>query len=181
MTKLSYGIKVSKRGFDIIDFNQERKNIPKSNSPSRIKYTLALPYLYGAITQLKRYQIAASNLEKKPPESTIECIHETSTLLEDLCTVSKYVEKCGNTHRLHKLWLDVRNHVRHDIREEFDNESDSRKNSRATRLKLDPKLQTSIGFSLDVIKIGVTEIKICEVVEYLDWADKVIAKVINEV
>lgn len=178
--KLNYGIKVSKRGFDVIDLNQERKNISTSNSPSHIRYALALPYLYGAKTQVKRYQIAASTLEKRPSGGVIECIHETSALFEDLCTVSKYVEKCGNTHRLHKLWSDVRNHIRHDIREELDNESDSRKNSRATRLKLDPKLQTSMGFALDLIKVGETEIKISEIVEYLDWADKVIAKVINE-
>ncbi len=180
MAKLSYGIKVSKRGFNVIDLNQERKNIPTSDSPPHIRCALALPYLYGAKTQVKRYQIVASTLEKRPSGGVIECIHEASTLFEDLCTVSKYVEKCGNTHGLHKLWLDVRNHIRHDIREELNNESDSRKNSRAKRLKLDHKLQTSIGFSLDLIKVGKTEIKISEIVEYLDWADKIIAKVINE-
>ncbi len=180
MKKLDYGIKISKRGFNVIDLNQERRNSSTTSSPPHLVYALALPYLQGAKIQVKRYQIAASTLEKRPSGGVIDCIHEASTLFEDLCTVSKYAERCGNIHKHHKLWLDVRNHIRHDIREELDNDDNSRKNGRATRLRLDPKLQTSIGFSLDLIKVGETEIKINEIVEYLDWADKVIAKVMNE-
>ena len=110
----------------------------------------------------------------------LECIHEISTLFEDLCTVSKYAEKCGNTNDLHKLWIDVRNHIRHDIREELDKEDDKRKNDRSIRLKLNQKLQTSIGFSPELIKVGEIEIEISQISSYLDWADKQISDVLNK-
>lgn len=183
MTKLHYWIKVSKRGFNVMDLAQERKDNPKSGVTPHLEYVLALPYLYGAKTQVKRYQIAASTLEQNPSSSVISCIHEASTLFEDLCTVSKYITKCGNTHKLHKLWLDARNHIRHDTRDQRDDESESRKRDRAdraARLKIDPKLQMSLGFSMNLIKVGDIEIKISDIAEYLDWADDVIAKVMEE-
>lgn len=179
MKKVNHGIKVSKRGFSVIDLDQKRKKGSTRESPPYMVYALALPYLHGAKIQIKRYQAVASTLKRTPSGGVIECLHEASTLFEDLCTVSKYAEKCGNTHKLHKLWLDVRNHIRHDIREELDNESDSRKNKRAGRLKLNPKLQTSIGFSMDLIKVGETEIEISQISSYLNWADKIISEVMK--
>jgi hypothetical protein len=176
MRKLDYGIKVSKRGYSVIDLDQERKGNSAKGSPPHMAYALAMPYLYGARIQIKR---AASVLKQRPSGSVMECIHEISTLFEDLCTVSKYAERCGNTHHHHKLWIDVRNHIRHDIREELDNEDDKRKNQRAARLKLNPKLQTSIGFSPELIKVGETEIEISQISSYLEWAEKIIAKVIK--
>lgn len=180
MTKLHYGIKVSKRGFSVIDLKQGKKPGKDGDSPPHLRYALALPYLQGAKTQLARYQHAASSLEKRPSGSVIQCIHEASTLFEDLCTVAKYAEKCGDTHKLHKLWFDVRNHIRHDIREELDDEEDGRKRKRAERLKINDKLQTSIGFSLDIIKVGETEIHVKEIASYLSWADKVIGEVMKK-
>lgn len=180
MKKLDYGIKVSKRGYSVTDLNQERKGNHTNVSPTHMAYALSLPYLYGARTQIKRYQLAASALKKNPSGAVLECIHEISTLFEDLCTVSKYAEKCGNKHELHKLWLDVRNHIRHDIREDLDKEDDKRKNDRSIRLKLNEKLQTSIGFSPEVIKVGETEIEVSQISSYLDWADKIIAEVIKK-
>ncbi len=177
---MDHGIKVSKQGFSVIDLDQERKNSSTKESPPHLIYVLAIPYLHGAKIQVKRYQAVASTLKKRPSGGVIECLHEASTLFEDLCTVSKYAEKCGNTHKFHKLWLDVRNHIRHDIREELDSESDSRKNKRASRLKLNPKLQTSIGFSVDLIKVGETEIRISQISSYLSWADKVISEVMKK-
>ena len=109
-----------------------------------------------------------------------DCLHEASTLFEDLCTVGKYIEKCGEKHKLHKLWFDVRNHIRHDIREEFDNKTSLRKSSRAKRLKLNPKLQTDIRFDPKFIKIGGVTITIDQINDYLDWADKIISDVLSE-
>jgi len=178
MKKIDYGIKVSKRGYSVIDLDQERNGDPAKGS--HMAYALSLPYLYGARTQIKRYQLAASALKQRPSGAVLECIHEISTLFEDLCTVSKYSEKCGNTHNLHGLWTDVRNHIRHDIREELDKEDDKRKNQREDRLKLNPKLQMSIGFSPELIKVGETEIEISQISSYLDWADKKISEVLNK-
>lgn len=183
MKKLDYGIKVSKKGFNVIDLNQERKENTEDNIQPHMEYALALPYLYGAKTQVERFRAAAFTLKQNPSGSVITCIHEVSTLFEDLCTVSKYVKKCGNKHDFHKLIRDVRNHIRHDTRDNYDNESDFRKKDRAKRaerLKLDPKLQTSMGFSLDLIKVGDVEIEVKEIISYLDWADKIITDVMKK-
>ena len=94
--------------------------------------------------------------------------------------MGKYAEKCGNKNELHQLWFDVRNHIRHDVREEYDNEADSRKNKRAERLKLDPKLQTNIGFTVDAIKVGGTVIEIRQINSYLEWAEGIITDILNE-
>ena len=94
--------------------------------------------------------------------------------------MGKYAEKCGNKNELHQLWFDVRNHIRHDVREEYDNETDSRKNKRAERLKLNPKLQTNIGFTIDSIKIGGTIVEIGQIKTYLDWAENIIVDILND-
>jgi hypothetical protein len=122
---MDQGIKVSKQGYNVTDTNSKRDNSPRNNSVlPHLLYALALPYLIGAKTQVKRYQIAASYLNERPVNGVYECLHEASTLFEDLNTIGKYAEKCGSENELHQLWLDVRNHIRHDIREEYDNESD---------------------------------------------------------
>jgi hypothetical protein len=184
MTKLNYGIKVSKRGFNVIDLDQKgHGNNAGSNITPHIEYALALPYLLGAKVQIQRYQFAASTLDQNPTNGVINCIHEVSNLFEDLNTVNKYIEKCGNTHEFHKIVVEVRNHIRHDTLDQYNNESEywkKNRRDRAGKLKIDPRLQTSLGFSLDLIKVEETEIKISEIVEYLDWADKVIKKVMND-
>ncbi len=183
MTKLNYGIKVSKWGFNVIDLDQKGQgNNTESKITPHFEYALALPYLRGAKVQIQRYQLAASSLDQNPSNGVINCIHEVSNLFEDLNTVNKYIKKCGNTHEFHKTVAEVRNHIRHDTIDQYDNESEYWKKNREIRagnLKIDPRLQTSLGFSLDLIKVGETEIKISEIVEYLEWADKVITKVMN--
>ncbi len=183
MTKLNYGIKVSKWGFNVIDLDQKgQANNTESKIIPHIEYALALPYLRGAKVQIHRYQLAASSLDQNPSNGVINCIHEVSNLFEDLNTVNKYIEKCGNTHEFHKTVVEVRNHIRHDTLDQYDNESEywkKNRKDRAGKLKIDPRLQTSLGFSLDLIKVGETEIKISEIDEYLEWADKVVTKVMN--
>ena len=163
-----------------MDTAVERDNKPRNNSVlPHILYALALPYLLGAKIQVKRYQLAASSLEKRPVNGVYDCLHEASSLFEDLNTIGKYAEKCGSKNDLHQLWLDVRNHIRHDIREEYDNESSSLKNKRAERLKLDSKLQTNIGFTIEAIKIGGTVIEISQISDYLQWAENLIESILN--
>ncbi len=180
---MDYGIKVARRGFDVTNDKTPRGQISLNNaSLPYLLYALALPYLLGAKKQLKRYQIAASTLgiKGKTIPSIYTCLHETSMLFEDLATLSKYAERCNYTHRLHSLWVDIRNHIRHDIREEFDNESDTRKNARAQRLKLNPRLQTNIGFTDTDIKVGGVVVDIQEIKDYLIWAENIITNVLNE-
>lgn len=174
-------VRISKQGFDVMNVKKKRSKKPSKKDPlPHLLYALALAYLLGARKQVKRYQVAASTLKTRPVGGVYDCLHETSTLFEDLCTVGKYIEKCGERNKLHQLWFDVRNHIRHDVREEFDNSSDSRKNSRARKLKLNPKLQTDISFTPSSIKIGGTVVKIDEIKSYLDWADKIISGVMNQ-
>jgi hypothetical protein len=143
-------------------------------------YGIALPYFFGAKTQIERYKQAASTLKESPVSGVQICLHEVSCLFEDLATVSKYAEMCGHSHKLHSLWLDVRNHIRHDIREEFDNESNARKNARAKRLDLNDKLQISISFKPEEIKVGGTVIAINTIENYLSWAENIIGDVLKE-
>lgn len=181
---MDHGIKITQQGVDVKQADLENVKKPKTDAKKRILphllYALALPYFYGARTQIERYETAAATLKEKPVTSVQACLHEISCLFEDLVTVSKYAEMCGHKHELHKLWLDVRNHIRHDVREEFDNESDARKNARAKRLGLNEKLQTSIGFEPEAIKVGSTRIEVGTIKEYLDWAENIIGGVLKE-
>lgn len=179
--KMSYGIKVSHNGFDVIDLNKKRsQKSPSNKALPNLLSSLALPYLLGAKTQVERYQKAAFLLQLRPAISTMDCLHEASTLFEDLNTVVVYMRKCGKDHKNHQLWVDIRNHIRHAVREEFDKESDLIKNERARRLELNPKLQISVGFDRDVIKVGGTVVEINEINAYLIWAEDIIAKILSK-
>ncbi len=174
-------IKIAKPGYDVTDLNKERAvNYSKKKILPHLLSALALPYLIGARRQVIRYLEVASTLENNSIVGTQGCIHEVSTLFEDLNTVGKYMKKCGKENELHKLWLDVRNHIRHDIREELDNESREEKISRAKNLKLHPKLQMSMGFTVDHITVGGTNIEIKQITNYLNWADDIITSILEE-
>jgi hypothetical protein len=177
--KMNYGVKISHKGFSVTDLNKERssKAVNKTVLPHLLS-SLALPYLLGAKTQVERYIFVASQLETRPSIATVGCLYEASTLFEDLNTVVIYMRKCGKDHKHHQLWTDIRNHIRHAVREEFDREDDTVKNERAQRLSLDPKLQISIGFDTDAIKVGGTLVELSEVSKYLNWAEGVIADIL---
>lgn len=178
---MSHGIKVSRRGFDVIDLKKKRsRKPPLDKALPNLLSSLALPYLLGAKTQVERYQRSASMLKSRPIVSTMECLHEASTLFEDLYTVVVYMRKCGKDHKYHQLWKDIRNHIRHAIREEYDKEADPVKNARAQRFGLDPKLQINIGFDRDAIKVGETVVEIDKVKAYLAWAEGIIAEILSK-
>lgn len=177
--KMNYGIKISHKGFDLLNLSKKRSQKPLSNRAlPHLLSSLTLPYLLGAKTQVKRYEIAASLLQSSPTAGVMECLHEASALFEDLNTVVVYMRKCATDHKDHQLWIDIRNHIRHAVREEFDKEKDSVKNDRAKRLGLDPKLQINVGFDRDAIKVGETVVEISEVKKYLAWAEGVIAEIL---
>jgi len=177
--KMNYSIKVSHKGFDVVDLNKKRsKKSPSKKALPNLLSSLALPYLLGAKKQVKRYRRAASSLQSQPKVGTMECMHEASNLFEDLNTMVVYMRKCGEDHKYHQLWQDIRNHIRHAVRDEFDKENDEVKNDRARRLRLDPKLQINIGFDRDAIKIGETVVEIDEITAYLIWAEDIITKIL---
>ncbi len=179
--KMDFGVKVSHRGFGVINLDREQsKQTPSIEALPNLLSSLALPYLNGAKKQVGRYQRAASTLPLQPVISTMECLHEASTLFEDLNTVVVYMEKCRKNHKQHQLWKDIRNHIRHAVREDYDKENDNVKNNRAKRLCLDPKLQISIGFDKDAIKVGETVVEITDVESYLTWAEGIIAEILSK-
>ncbi len=179
--KMHYVIQVSHRGFNVTDLKKECSlNASPNKALPHLLSALALPYLLGAKTQVRRYEAVAATLPTRSTIATMECFHEASTLFEDLNTVVVYIRKCGKDHKSHQLWVDIRNHIRHAIREEYDRENDKVKNDRAKRLGLDPKLQISIGFDKDAIKIGETLVEISDVKSYLAWAEGVIAEILSK-
>lgn len=181
---MNYGIKISKEGFDVL--NEKRNNKPMvSNDPilktkPHLLYVISLAYLLGAREQIERYKVAASQLKSSPITKVYECLHEVSTLFEDLATVSLYAKQCGHDHKEHDLWINIRNHIRHDIRENFDKEAEKRKVDRATELKIPQTLQTNIGFSPSAIKIGGITVDITRIEQYLEWAEKNINETLVE-
>lgn len=179
--RIEHGVKVSYEGFDVNDLDRDRsKEFASNKAFPNLLSSLALPYLYGAKKQVERYKKAATLLPSNPILGVMECLHEASNLFEDLNTVVVYVRKCGKDHRYHELWQAIRNHIRHAIREEFDKDDDDLKNKRAQYLGLNSKLQTSIGFERDVIKIAKKEVKVSEIEDYLDWAEEVISGILTE-
>lgn len=178
---MDYGIKVSRQGFDVIDLEKGKsEKVSAGESLPAMLLALALPYLYGARKQIERYETAASLLQSQSTSATMECIHEVSNLFEDLNVVSIYLKKCSKGHTKHKLFNDVRNYIRHAVRDEFDIDDDKRKNRMAQELGIDPKLQMSIGFDIDAIKIGSTLIKMSDIREYLNWAEQVFAETMDK-
>lgn len=178
---MNFGIKLSKPGYDVNDQGATSPRGPKPKRPdAHLLYSFAIPYLMGAHVTVQRYRQTASTLKTTPVVGVQSCLHEASTLFEDLTTISKYAEMCGDTHEKHQLWIDVRNHIRHDTREEYDKENKNWKNVRAERLGLDDRLQTNIGFSETAIKVGSVQITLDEIEEYLKWATELFNKTMND-
>jgi hypothetical protein len=169
-------IKISKSRYDVLKPDKKPVRSPRKVTPAMLSL-LALPFLEGARTQVTRYNEASLN--PNYIERAKECLHETSTLFEDLNTVRSYLEECNRKNELHQLWLDVRNHIRHDIREELDDEDEKRKVSRARKLKIDEALQTDIEFLENSIRIGGAMINLDDIRNYLNWAEKVITSFLN--
>jgi hypothetical protein len=177
---MNNGLKFSRPGHSVNNDNPSTEEIHEGERevlPALI-YGIAMTYFHGAKLQLERYNEAYK--VEHPPTKVQLCMHEASCLFEDLSTVGKYAEMCGDSHELHKLWLDVRNHIRHDIREGMDVQDDTRKQGRAERLGIHPNLQMDIGFDEDAIKVGSTVIELAKIVDYLVWAGGVMEGVLKE-
>ncbi len=172
--RTDHGIKITTK--DVSRMGSENN---RQEALPHLLSVLAWPYLLGAKRQVQRYKTAIQILQKKSIYGIQVCLHEFSCLFEDLATVARYTEMAGEKHRFHKLWLDVRNHIRHDIREEFD-KTEKRKSYRAKTLGINPNLQVSIGFDEGFIKIGETKITLSDINDYLTWAEDKIARILNE-
>lgn len=179
---MNHGIKLSKPGYDVMSTGSTNSKDKTTNATKTLPHmiaVLALPYLYGASNQTKRYKTAASRLNRDPV-SVMSCLHEASNLFEDLDTVDRYAQMCGKEHSLHMTILHIRNHIRHDIRDNLEHESDKRRIDRARKLNMPEHLITSVGFTPAAINVGNTEVKIRELEKFLLWAEDIFAEVIDE-
>ena len=178
MDNNNFHIKVSKKGHNIDGSVGE---VPTSKRPdAHILYSLAIPYLMGANVTLERYRQAAISLKDAPVKGVQMCLHEASTLFEDLATITKYAKMCGENHRYHDTWTDVRNRIRHDFREEFDKEDRKWKNMRSEKLGLNEATQTDISFSEERIKVGSVIITLKDEQDYIMWAAELFNKTIDQ-
>ncbi len=177
---MSYVFKVSKTGCDVNDENVKPSDDQKKTKETiHMLYLLASPYLLGAKLQLIRYREEARKLNKQRAAIGImACLHESSCLFEDIVTVLTYLRKCGLSHRMDLLLIDIRNHIRHDIRDNFDEEEDGRKKPRLKRLGIKANLQTDLEFSFEFIKVGNKIIYLKDIDSYIAWAESNINKVL---
>jgi len=176
-------LRIAKQGFDVIKNNKER-NLPKNTeTPVRMYLPMMMIFSKGAKKQIQRYnELTALDKKVRNPDVLMECLHEIFTMFEDLSTLGKYIQKCGDDTKKeqHNLWLLVRNHIKHDIREAFDREDNEKKNKAARKLKLDPRFQMDMECAADFIRLGGTTVTIKEINDYLKWADIFIENIKKE-
>lgn len=157
--------------------------ISKTMDDKAIKgfYLANMPaYLFGAQLQIDRYGDAASTLHQKPIESVYRCLHEASSLFEDLATLEWYFKlREVEIRGYNSSWTDARNHLRHDLREDL-GKDDKRTAARVERLKLEAGFMSGISFTESSIKVGGTEIAIAEIENFLVIAGKIIYSLFEE-
>lgn len=139
-------------------------------------HALCSPYIIGARLQIERYMEAESQLKHAGVNAAYRCIHEVSSLYEDLDMIRRYTRGLGIDLWDDKLCIaDVRNAIRHDIREEVASKNNRKQTSRrAEKLKLKPGLQFELGFSSDGISVGEQNVKLKEISHYVDVAEKLL-------
>lgn len=178
---MNIGVKVSKPGYSVTA--PDKEPAPGKHTETATKSMVAglsLAFIEGAKSQIERYKEAYKRCHTNAAAGSILCLHETATLLEDLDTLQRYVEKCGETHELNKIIRDMRNHVRHDLRENIDDIKNKGRRDRTRKLGVHPNLLVSIGFSEDAIKMGETILTLDEAAEYIQWASDILTGIMKD-
>ena len=122
---------------------------------------------------LNRYKSAYRSLEEtREMRYCCSCLYEASNILEHLNAINKYKNKIENKEdELSQTILNMRNHIRHDICDNiFDNISEDnkkRRERRAKKLGIDCKYLVHIGFDIDAIKTGDTELTFSQIEDFL--------------
>lgn len=175
---MSHGVKVSQPGHNL-DNNKSSGEPDRSNETLQYMLSsIAVPYLRGAAVSLQRLSDASK--KEKNITYVYECLHEASSLLEDLDTVDRYVIMCGQKHELHEKILNMRNHVRHDLRDNLTHESNEGRIKRAKKLGINENLLVSISFDIDAITVGKTVLTTAEILEFLHFSEKIFGDLIDE-
>jgi len=177
---MGYGIQISKEGYDV---GTGKKSKQQSSRDERfLPYMIsgiAIPYLKGASVSLQRYLEAASQL-KKDVNKVYDCLHEASSLLEHLDTVDRYIIMCDEQHALHKIILNMRNHIRHDLRDNLNHETNNGRVKREKELGIREGLLVDITFPETAIVIGKTELTAAEIVSFLQYAEQLFTRHLKE-
>ena len=88
------------------------------------------------------------------------------TILEHLNAINKYKNKIENKEdELSQTILNMRNHIRHDI---CDNIFDDSAENDKERLGIDDRLLVHVGFDIDAIKGGDTELTFSQIEKFLE-------------
>lgn len=122
---------------------------------------------------LNRYKSAYRSLEEtREMRYCCSCLYEASNMLEHLNAINKYKNKIeGKKDELSQTILDMRNHIRHDICDNiFDDSSENdkeRREKRVKRLGIDDRLLVHVGFDIDAIKVGDTELTFSQIEDFL--------------
>lgn len=123
---------------------------------------------------LKRYKSAYRRLEgTREIRYCCSCLYEVSNMLEHLNAINKYKNKIENKEdELSQTILNMRNHIRHDICDNiFDDISEDnkkRRERRAKKLGIDCRYLVHIGFDIDAIKVGDTELTFSQIEKFLE-------------
>jgi hypothetical protein len=172
---------VSKSGVSLSNLDTPQK--PGEHSPETIKQmasSLCLAFILGAKKQIVRFRDAYMKVATSPEIGTMYCLHEALTLLEDLDTIRRYAEMCGEKNALDETIRDMRNHARHDIRENLNHESNDGRRKRAKALGINEKLLVHIAYDENSIKMGNTVLTLDQATQYIDWATDVLSDIIGE-
>lgn len=123
---------------------------------------------------LNRYKSAYSSLEEtREMRYCCSCLYEASNILEHLNAINKYKNKIENKEdELSQTILNMRNHIRHDICDNiFDDSSENdkeRREKRAKELGIGDRLLVHVGFDIDAIKVGDTELTFSQIEKFLE-------------
>lgn len=178
---MAHGVRISKDGYDVVKGKSSGK-ISGRQDERFLSYMIsgiAIPYLKGAAKSLQRFMSAAEQLVNDP-NNTFTCLYESSSLLEHLDAVDRYIIMCGEQHPLHEKILNMRNHIRHDLRDNLSHESNEGRVKRAKKLGIPENLLVDISFYPESINIGTTVLTTIEIINFIEYARDLFAKHIEE-
>lgn len=135
------------------------------------KNVMIVPYVLGVERQIARFRRRYKQLVEEQWNTShhYEILHEISTLMEDLEVLSVFMKERGHRHKHHKLWAQVRHHIRHDLRDTKPTDHQKRQTkARAKYLDLG-NFFTAITYNSDEITFGKQVVKISDIKEYIRW------------
>ncbi len=177
----TYTLKIAWPGYNLATgkkFPQNQNTDYKKDDVLNAFYAvMAKSYIRGISAALVRYQqsVALMFLNKNKSHEILNCIYETSSLLENLDALQHYLHTPSAViTKIHNM----RNFLRHDLRENAFSKNE-RSVTRQKTLKMDEGL-INIDFNMDGIVIGKEKLLLTEIVDYIHTTDKLANDVIQK-